>query len=139
MRVHDRSLLRIAALAAALFLGSSRLPADPVPPVDSAALEAAAASAGKQVQRCYRAPRIGPSGRSIVTHIRVRYAPGGTLIGDPEIVGQDGVTPANRRYAERLAEAARLAVIRCTPVDLPDAFYAAGDSVDLTFAPRALG
>jgi hypothetical protein len=93
-------------------------------------------STAKQIQPCYRSPRITGVARTISTTLRVRYGPDGALIGLPKLVSQVGVTDTNRLYAERMAEAARLAVIRCTPVRIPPAF--AGyrvNEIDLTFSP----
>lgn len=77
------------------------------------------AAVADQVRRCYRNPRVPASGRRIVTRLLVAYAPDGTLIGMPLVVWQQGVTAESRRYAGRMTEAAREAVVRCAPVSLP--------------------
>jgi hypothetical protein len=77
------------------------------------------AEVAQQVRRCYRAPRIPTAGRAIVTRLLVRYGPDGMLIGLPLMVWQQGVTPQTQAYAGRMTEAARLAVIHCSPVKLP--------------------
>ena len=100
-------------------------------------LRAAAASAADQVRRCYRPPRVPTAGRRIATRLLVRYAPDGTLLGMPLLVTQEGLTPDNRAYATRMAEAARLAVIRCSPVRLPSELFRTGSSrLYLTFSPK---
>lgn len=92
-------------------------------------------SAAAQVRKCYRFPRVSHSGRQIVTRLRVRYAPDGTLAGIPTILSQSGVTPANRMYAEAMGQAAILSVIRCSPLNLPAELHARGwDEFDLTFS-----
>ncbi|WP_156679988.1 hypothetical protein [Sphingomonas profundi] len=97
------------------------------------------ASAADQVRRCYRAPRVGRAGGSIVTTLRVNYAPDGTLAELPRLLGQRGVTEANAYVAQQLAEAATLAIIRCAPISLPPERYSNGwDSFDLTFSPKAV-
>jgi hypothetical protein len=79
------------------------------------------------------------AGKQIVTRLRVRFAPDGSLAGVPAVVGQTGVTPVNRPYASRMAEAASLAVIRCAPLRLPADLYESGwDELDLTFSPQRL-
>jgi hypothetical protein len=93
------------------------------------------ASAAAQVRRCYRTPRGGP--RSIGTRLRVRLNQDGSLAGLPVILSQSGVTPANRMFAARMAEAASLAVIRCAPLRLPAQYYARGwEEFEIVFSPR---
>jgi hypothetical protein len=97
------------------------------------------ASAAAQVQRCYRTPRIPREGRQITIVLRVRYSVDGMLIGLPQLVAQRGVSPENRVYVMRMAEAATLAVIRCSPVRLPPELHQNGwDDFELTFSPRAV-
>ena len=86
--------------------------------VDRAFVQSVVAGAADQVKRCYRRPRVPSHGRQIVTHLRVRFAENGTLIGLPELVAQDGVTDRNRAYAAAMAEAAIAAVLRCSPIVL---------------------
>ena len=123
---------------------SAPVPAPPLPDIPAAQLDAgeverAVAAAAKQVRRCYRAPRIGSLGRSIVTRLRVRYAADGSLIGLPLLVSQSGITPANQIFAPHMARAATEAVIRCSPITLPSKLHDGGWSeIDLTFGPRAL-
>ncbi len=97
-----------------------------------------AEQAAGQIKRCYRSPRVASVGRQISTRLRVRFQPDGTLAGVPIVVGQTGVTPANQLYAPKMAEAASLAVLRCTPVSLPVELHAKGWSeLDFTFSPGA--
>ena len=110
----------------------------PPPRVQASAYEQALATAAAQVRRCYRAPRVGFSGRQIVTRLRVRYAPDGQLAALPRLVWQTGVTTDNRVFAPRMAEAAIAAVLRCVPMALPAELYRDGASeFDLTFSPLA--
>ncbi|PSJ37578.1 cell envelope integrity protein TolA [Allosphingosinicella deserti] len=140
-------LCRLGWLAgpALLFVGCSAPAPAPSPPQAAAAgldpgdVERAIATAARQVRRCYRAPRIGSLGRSIVTRLRVRYAADGSLIGLPLLVSQSGITPANQIFAPHMARAATEAVIRCSPITLPSTLHDGGWSeIDLTFGPRAL-
>ena len=111
----------------------------PRPGPDRAVLTKAVANAAAQVQRCYRIPRIPPEGRRITIVLRVRLGPDGMLIGLPELLAERGVTPDNQVYARRMAEAAVLAVIRCTPLRLPPELYQDGwKDFELTFSPRAV-
>ncbi|HEX8241127.1 MAG TPA: hypothetical protein VF574_15440 [Allosphingosinicella sp.] len=99
-------------------------------------LRASAAVAG-QVRRCYRAPRVPSTAQTIVTRLIVSYTSDGTLVGVPTLVSQQGVTPESQPYASRMAEAAKLAVLRCNPVRLPpEAGKGRGSDFFLTFSPR---
>lgn len=104
----------------------------------SEAARIALETTARRVRSCYRAPRVSSEGRLIVTTLRVRLAPDGTLGGLPEVLSQDGVNPVNQLYAGRMAEAAILSVIRCAPYRLPVEF-ADGDGIEieLTFSPGA--
>ena len=105
------------------------------PQLDPQIVSQVLASAADQVKRCYRLPRGRYSGRHISTRIRVRFGRDGALIGLPRVVEQFGVSPANRQYADEMAQAASLAVIRCAPLRLPPETYAgAWREFDLTFS-----
>ncbi|MDQ8756841.1 hypothetical protein RCO27_11445 [Sphingosinicella sp. LHD-64] len=95
-------------------------------------------SAADQVRRCYRGPRVGHAGRQIVTRLRIFLTAEGMLEGMPTVVAQEGVTPANRLYAPRMAEAAIRSVMRCAPLRLPAGLAGNGTfEIDLTFSPLA--
>jgi hypothetical protein len=114
----------------------------PEPEARRAATEdsrAFAAQAAEQVRHCYRTPPIARAGREIATRLRVRYAPDGSLIGLPIVVSQSGVTATNQAYASPMAEAARLAVIRCAPIHVPAAFAQyPWNEFDLLFSPQTM-
>ncbi len=94
-------------------------------------------SAALQVRRCYRGPRVGHAGRQIVTRLRIFLTPDGAIAGLPTVVAQEGVTPVNRLYAGRMAEAAIQSVVRCAPLRLPDLAGQERIEIDLTFSPLA--
>jgi hypothetical protein len=109
------------------------------PSVSPVAAGRAVAEAAAQVRRCYREPAVPTAARRIVTHLRVRYGADGALIGLPSLVSQQGVSAANQPYAERMAEAASLAVIRCSPLRLPAELHHGGwDEFDLIFTHAML-
>jgi hypothetical protein len=109
------------------------------PPSQGAMVNDALTRAASQVRGCYRTPRVSFRGRQIVTRLRVRFTPEGELADLPKVVFQDGVTPENQTYAQRMAQAAIEAVMRCTPLRLPPALYRDGWSVfELTFSPNAV-
>ncbi|MBX3561145.1 MAG: hypothetical protein KF780_04960 [Sphingomonas sp.] len=94
--------------------------------------------AASQVRRCYRGPRVGHAGRQIITRLRVMVTPDGLIDGRPVVIAQDGITPLNRLYAERMADAAIQSVLRCAPLSVPPGFAGSGPiEFDLTFAPLA--
>src|SRR4051812_30019708 len=103
----------------------------------SAAARLASASVADQIRRCYRSPRVPSAGRGIVTRLLARYGPDGMLVGLPLLVWQQGVTPDSQPYAVRMTEAARLAVVRCSPIRLPPELRERdGSEFYLTFSPR---
>jgi hypothetical protein len=123
-------------MAAALALGGCAAHDAPVG-VHPMVVHEVLASAAQQVKRCYQSPRIARAGKQIITSLAVSYNADGTLAGLPAVVSQSGVTPANRVYAGRMAEAARLAVIRCAPLRLPpDQHAQIWSFFTLTFSPR---
>lgn len=107
----------------------------PLPPDDPAMVQAMAIAAS-QVRRCYRGPRMASAGRQIVTRLRIRIDPDGSIAGLPAIVSQDGVDASNRAYAERMAAAAIESVLRCAPLRLPTEVHRGlYVTIDLTFSP----
>jgi hypothetical protein len=134
-----RSLLAAASLLVAAFLAGCTTRRDATRP-DPVQVARVVSSAAQQVKRCYRAPRVARPARQIVTRLRVRFAPDGTLGAAPEIVGQSGITPANQVFAPLMAEAAIQSVVRCVPLVLPPELYTFGwNEFDLTFSPGAMG
>jgi hypothetical protein len=105
---------------------------------DPALVDALAQQAADHVKRCYRSPKVGHEVRQIVTRLRVRFAPDGSLAGLPEVLAQHGVTPASRPFAPRMAAAATMAIVRCAPIRLPPEAHAGGwEELEITFSPRA--
>lgn len=129
-----RAITPMALLA--LPLSACAQPSHPVRPPSPAALAASSAVA-EQVRRCYRAPRVPSSGRNIVTRLFARYTADGMLVGLPLLVSQQGLTSESRPYASRMAEAAKLAVMRCSRVRLPEELgKRRGSDFLLTFSPN---
>lgn len=127
-------LLAAAACAPAALVR----PARPAAALPDPGWQALLESAAQQVRRCYRAPRVGHTGRQIVTRLRVFVSPDGLVAGRPAVIAQDGVTPVNRIYAQRMAEAAIDAVLRCAPLRVPAGVAGEGAfEIDLTFSPSA--
>ena len=127
-------LLALLAVAAAGCVTSRA----PEATISRGVAEQVVARAARQVRRCYRPPRIPSQARQITTRLRVRFQENGTLIGLPELVAQDGVTPANQAYAGAMAQAAIAAVIRCAPITLLPELRTGPWDFQLTFSPQAV-
>lgn len=131
-------MLRLPALsvASAVLLTGCATTSQPEPRL----VARVTADAAAQVKRCYRAPRVMGEGRRIVTRLKVRYAPDGSVAGLPEVLWQSGVTPSNRLFAEAMAVAAIASVVRCSPLRLPPELYRIGwNQFELTFSPALRG
>lgn len=70
-------------------------------------------------------PPNGPEVDKIVSYVRFRLNPDGTLAGRPEVVRQTGVNDTNRAQAGRHGEQAVRAVQLAAPFELPDEYYEA--------------
>lgn len=68
-------------------------------------------------------PPNGPEVEQIVSVLRFRLNPDGSLAGRPTLVRQTGVNATNRAQADRHAEQAIRAVQLAAPFDLPDEYY----------------
>lgn len=133
-----RIALLLAVAAGGCAPAPSVRPARPALMAPDPGWQALLQSAAQQVRRCYRSPRVGHTGRQIVTRLRVLVSPEGLIAGRPTVVSQDGVTPVNRIYADRMAEAAIDAVLRCAPLRIPSTLIAeSAFEIDLTFSPSA--
>lgn len=115
--------------------------ATPRAQVSGAAMQGLAAALARQFKPCYELGSLqGTSAMSIVTTLRLRYQPDGTVAAQPEVVEQTGIEAGNRSYAQQMSDIARRAVLRCTPVKLPAELYKGGwDDFQLRFIPSQLG
>ncbi len=89
-----------------------------------------------QVKPCYVVPTGGTDSGSIETVLRLRLREDGSVATPPAMIEQNGVTSANRPYARQMADAAKRAVLRCSPLKLPPDLYEGGWE-DITFGFRA--
>jgi hypothetical protein len=105
--------------------------------ISGAAMNGLAAAIKRQVQPCYELGGLGGTpAMQIVTTLRLRYNPDGSVAGNPQVVDQSGVNAGNRAYAQQIAEVARRAVLRCSPVHLPAELYQGGwDDLNFRFTP----
>jgi len=89
----------------------------------------------KQVLPCWNPPLGGIDTASIATLLAIRMKPDGT-VALVEIGEQTGINDQNRAYARQMADAAKRAVLRCSPFDLPAELYEGGwDDFDYRFRP----
>lgn len=108
--------------------------------VSAQAMAGLGAAIKRQVQPCYELGSLGgTSAMQIVTVLRLRFNPDGTVNGTPQVVEQTGVNGENRSYARQMAELSRRAVLRCAPLKLPAELYKGGwDDLDLGFIPNQM-
>ena len=77
---------------------------------------------GRQIKPHWNAPQ-GVDAELLVTLVRFRLNPDGTLDGQPTCVGQSGETASNAAQKALHCERAIRAVQLAAPFDLPDQFY----------------
>jgi len=92
-----------------------------------------------QVKPCYTVPSGGTDALSIVSRVRIRLKPDGSIAVVPEVVGNSGVTPANQPYLRQMNEAATRAVQRCAPLKLPPDLYDVWKDIIFNFRPAQMG
>lgn len=87
---------------------------------------------GRQLRPHWR-PVDGADRELLVSQVRFRLNPDGSLSGSPVLRGQRGVTDANRAQAGRHGENAIRAVQLAAPFDLPPEYYEAWKVVTVDF------
>ncbi|ODU22233.1 MAG: hypothetical protein ABS87_02465 [Sphingomonas sp. SCN 67-18] len=108
--------------------------------IGAQAMSGLASALFRQFKPCYELGSMaGTEAMSINTVLRLRYRKDGSVAVAPEVVEQTGVTGGNSSYARQMAEIARRAVLRCSPVSLPAELYEGGwDDFELRFIPGQL-
>lgn len=94
-------------------------PAAAFGPAEAASLNSAIA---RQIKPHWNAPQ-GVDAELLVTLVRFRLNPDGSLAGRPTCVSQSGETPSNAAQKQLHCERAIRAVQLAAPFDLPDEFY----------------
>ena len=108
--------------------------------VSAQAMAGLAAAIAAQVKPCYVVPAGGTDSGNIITVLRLRFNPDGSVSTAPRIAEQSGVTESNQAYARQIGEAARRAVLRCSPLRLPAELYEGGwEDIEFVFNPRLMG
>lgn len=99
-----------------------------------------AAAIIRQIRPCVNFGALaGTPAMGIVTTLQLRFNEDGSVQGSPQLVSQDGVTPANRSYARQMEEVSRRAVLQCAPLHLPQELYAGGwENITMSFIPGQL-
>ena len=103
---------------------------------DPRAAAALAAAIRAQVTPCWTLPIGGTGKMTVLLHLDINRD--GSVAGRPGVVSQTGMTGANGDYARAFAEAARRAVLRCSPLKLPAEQYDQWKAVEINFDPSAL-
>jgi protein TonB len=97
----------------------SGTPAAAFGPAESASLQQAIA---RQLKPHWSPPQ-GVDADKLITIVRFQLDRDGSLIGNPVVVSQGGITPSNEAQKGRHAEQAIRAVRLAAPFDLPQQFY----------------
>ncbi len=89
----------------------------------------------QQVRPCYNPPAGGTDTASIATVLDLKMKRDGS-VASVQIGEQTGINAQNRPYASQMADAARRAVLRCSPFKLPVELYEGGwDDFAFRFRP----
>lgn len=107
-------------------------PAATFGPAEAASLNSAIS---REIRPHWSAPQ-GVDAEKLVTLVRFRLNPDGTLDGRPSCVRQSGETPSNAAQKSLHCERAIRAVQLAAPFDLPDEFYDKWKLVTSTFDRR---
>ena len=97
----------------------TRVPANRIGAAEKASLVQAI---GREIKPHWQPPS-GPDVDRIVTVLRFRLNPDGSLNGRPVVLRQTGINDTNRAQADRHGEQAIRAVQLAAPFDLPERYY----------------
>lgn len=113
--------------------GTSRNP--PAEAIGPGIVASLSSAISRQLKPHWVAPQ-GVDAEKLVTLVRFRLDQNGRLIGQPEVVGQSGITPSNRAQAPLHAENAIKAVRLAAPFNLPAQYYSAWQVITTRFDKR---
>ncbi len=92
----------------------------------------------QQVKPCYNPIVGGAEITEIKTILSLKMKPDGS-VASLDVVGHEGVTAGNSAYVRQMDDAARRAVLRCSPFKLPADQYRGGwDDFDFRFKPEQM-
>jgi hypothetical protein len=107
-----------------------------ISPIQANGLAALIAS---QVKPCYTVPTGGADAMSIITQVRLRLKPDGSIAVAPEVTANAGVNGGNQAYLRQMNEAAVRALQRCAPYKLPPELYEGGwEDIKFNFRPNQM-
>ncbi|MEJ2458918.1 MAG: hypothetical protein P8Y58_12565, partial [Novosphingobium sp.] len=98
-------------------------------------VSALGAAVNRQLKPYWQAPQ-GADAELLVTRVRFRLNPDGSLDGEPQVLGTTGQTAANKAQVRRHQEQAVRAVKLAAPFDLPKDLYDAWKVVTTNFDRR---
>jgi len=104
-------------------------------PLSPQAARALNAEINRQIKP-YWNPPTGADADKLVTVISVNLAQDGSIVGQPHIKSQTGVTPSNASQKSLHAENAMRALRRAAPFKLPPDLYSAWQSLEISFDKR---
>ncbi len=104
-------------------------------PLGAEAARALSAELRRQLKPFWRAP-TGVDADKLVTTLRWRLNPDGTLAAGPTLVEQTGKTASNQPQQQLHIEAAMRAVRAAAPFRLPDDFYDSWKLIEFSFDKR---
>jgi outer membrane biosynthesis protein TonB len=107
--------------------------------VSAASMNGLIALIAAKVKPCYNPPAGGADSGSITTVLSIRMNKDGS-VASVTPGAQNGVNGSNQAYARQMADAARRAVLRCSPITgLPADLYEGGwDDFDFRFRPEMM-
>lgn len=106
--------------------------------LDARATATLAAAIRSQIAPCWNPPLGGESVSNMTVQFRITLSKDGRVVGQPEVIGQTGVTSDNQDYARAFRETARRAIMRCSPLQLPPDLYDAWREFELNFDPSQM-
>lgn len=104
-------------------------------PLDATTARALNAEINRQIKPFWKAPS-GADADKLVTIVTVNLATDGSIIGQPRVVRQTGVTPSNEGQKQLHAENAIRAIKLAAPFKLPPDLYDAWQSLEISFDKR---
>lgn len=91
-----------------------------------------------QIAPCWNPPVGGADVADMTVVLTIRLNRDGSVAGTPQLVSQTGATDGNSAYARAFVEAARRAVLRCAPLQLPADLYRHWAAFELNFDPKLM-
>lgn len=91
-----------------------------------------------QIAPCWNPPVGGADVADMTVLLAIRLNRDGSVAGMPQLISQSGATDGNSAYARAFVDAARRAVLRCAPLQLPADLYRHWAAFELNFDPTSM-